>query len=75
MFGSRKGLQSADTEIKWVPEPQGTHTKHNITYKYMAILQKIDELLVNFQHLKISLVYGISMSKTSTDLDTCCMPC
>ena len=42
MFGSRKGLQSAHTEIKWVPEPQGTHTKYNITtYKYMAILQTL----------------------------------
>ena len=41
MFGSRKGLQSADTEIKWLPEPQSTHTKYNITYKYMAILKTL----------------------------------
>ena len=34
MFEGRKGLQSADMEIKWVPEPQGTHTKYSIAYKY-----------------------------------------
>ena len=41
MFGSRKGLQSADIEIKWVCEPQGTHTKYNITYIYIALLQTL----------------------------------
>ena len=76
MFGSRKGLQSADMEIKWVPELQGTHTKYNITYYYLhGHPSNIDELLVNLQHLKISSVYAISISETSTNLDICYIPC